>query len=474
MHEWRAAAIVGAAVLVVAPAAMAAPPPNDNRANATPIGASASVSGSTAGATTEASDPSTFCGRTDGTLWYSLTNAPRGRLILRLRAGGDLDAYVAVFKVVRSRLSLQGCDATDASGKATLSFNVDPGSVYLIEVARLQGSPDASFQFRLFQPEPSSRPPGTPLPRRGVTSTVDPLVDFDDAWSFPMRPGVPYRINLAPPREKCVGLALYRPGTRSFTNAQPVHSLRCGGYFTITPGPDEGGRYALLVTAQGTRAGAEHYHLAAGAAGKDDTAPGTPLANLQTRRGSLNGRGLDVVDLYRFEVQTRSDVTMRLHASGSASFDLLVLSETGHRLGCACGDSGSQKLTSRLSPGNYFAVVRARRFTHGPYALALLVRQITATQIAFGSGFASPGQAVSVVARVALATAGRVSIRIERFDPLMGWQFARRYRLRLGGGGTASATFAPPTVGRWRARAFYSGTRTSSPSKSGFATLVAR
>ena len=70
MHEWRAAAIVGAAVLVVAPAAMAAPPPNDNRANATPIGASASVSGSTAGATTEASDPSTFCGRTDGTLWY--------------------------------------------------------------------------------------------------------------------------------------------------------------------------------------------------------------------------------------------------------------------------------------------------------------------------------------------------------------------------------------------------------------------
>ena len=118
--------------------------------------------------------------------------------------------------------------------------------------------------------------------------------------------------------------------------------------------------------------------------------------------------------------------------------------------------------------------MHARRFTRGRYALALLVRQITATQISFGSGVASPHQPVSIVARVARATAGRISIRVERFDPLMGWQFARRYSRRVDGGGTAAATFVPPTVGRWRARAFYFGTRTSSPSKSGFATLVVR
>src|SRR5205085_4751770 len=193
-----------------------------------------------------------------------------------------------------------------------------------------------------------SRAPGAPLARRGVTSTVDPRVALDDAWSFSMSPGVAYRINLAPARDKCVGLSVYRPGTHSFADTRPVHSLRCGGYLTLTPGPDAGGRYTFLVTASGTRAGAQRYHLAAGAAGEDDAAPGIPLANLQTRHGSLNARGLDVVDLYRFEVQTHSDVTVRLRTRGSAAFDLLVLGETGRRLGCECGSSGSQQLTTRL------------------------------------------------------------------------------------------------------------------------------
>ncbi len=465
---------IGAALIVATASSAAGPPPNDNRTNASAIGVPATVSGSTAGATKEAADPFTYCGDAAGTLWYKLNDVPRGRLVLRFSAAGDLDALVAVYKVVRSRVSLQVCDATDRNGKAALSFNVEPGTSYLIEVARLADSPDASFQFRLFQPEPSSRPPGKALPRRGVTSTVDPLVDFDDAWSFRMRPGTPYRFNLAPPRNRCVAVSLYRPGIRSFSGVQPLHSLRCGGYFTLTPGPDDGGRYTLLVTAQGTRAGAERYHLAAGAAGTDDTAPGVPIANLQSRRGALNARGLDVVDLYRFDVPARSDVTVRLRAGGSSTFDLRVLGETGRRVGCACGSSGSQQLTTRLGSGHYFAVVRARGFTRGGYTLSLLVRQITTTQIAFGTGSASPGRAVSATAHVAAAAAGRVTIRVDRFDPLMGWQFARRYRLRLGSGGTASATFVAPTVGRWRARAFYSGTRTSSPSKSGFSVLVVR
>jgi len=94
--------------------------------------------------------------------------------------------------------------------------------------------------------------------------------------------------------------------------------------------------------------------------------------------------------------------------------------------------------------------------------------------VSFGNGTGSPRQAVSVTAHVTFATGGRLSLRVERFDPLMGRQYARRYRLRVSGGGTATATFVPPTIGRWRVRAFYSGTRTTSPSKSGFAVLVVR
>jgi hypothetical protein len=465
-------------VLVVAPSAAAAPPPNDSRANATRLGdPPVTVSGNTAGATAEAADPSTYCGRTDGTLWYRLAGVGSGRLVLRMTAAGDLDASVAVFRVVRSRLSLQACAPTDDKGRAALTFNVAEDATYLIEIGRLRNSADDRFTFKIFRPEPSSRPPGKPLPPRGVSSSVDPLVDFDDAFSVRLQPGIPYRFNLAPARGGCVGVALYRPGTRSFSASRPLHTLRCGGYFTLTPGPGGGGRYTLLVTANGARAGAQRYHLAAGAAGPDDTAPGRTLGNLSTRRGSLNARGLDVVDLYRFDVGTRSDVTLRLRAPGSASFDLLLIGETGRRLGCECGSSGSRRLTKQLSPGHYFAVVRAREFSHGAYGLSLLVRQITATQVTFGgagTAGASPGQAVAVTAHVAGATAGRVTIRVERFDPLMGWQFARRYRLRVSRGGAASATFVPRTVGRWRARAFYSGTRTTSPSKSGFAILVVR
>lgn len=462
--------------LVAAPSAVAAGPPNDNRANATRLGEPpVTVSGNTTGATAEAADPSTYCGRTDGTLWYRLSGAASGRLVLRMTAAGDLDANVAVFRVVRSRLALQTCAPTNDKGRAALTFNVVEDATYLIEIGRLRDSADDKFTFKLFRAEPSSRPPGKPLPARGVSSSVDPLVDFDDAYSVRLQPGIPYRFNLAPGRKGCVGVALYPPGTRSFSEARPVHSLHCGGYFTLTPGPGGGGRYTLLVTANGTRPGVQRYHLAAGAAGPDDTAPGLTLGNLSTRRGSLNARGLDVVDLYRFDIATRSDVTLRLREPGSASFDLLLIGETGRRLGCECGVSGPRQLTKQLSPGHYFAVVRARAFTHGSYGLSLLVRQITATQVTFGgagTGGASPGHPVSVTAHVTRATAGRVTIRIERFDPLMGWQFARRYRLRVSGSGTASATFVPRTVGRWRARAFYSGTRTTSPSKSGFAVLA--
>ncbi|MGG7380776.1 hypothetical protein ACQ7B2_19180, partial [Escherichia coli] len=69
-----------------------APPPNDNRANATRLGdPPVTVSGNTTGATAETADPRTYCGRTDGTLWYRLSGVASGRLALRMTAAGDLD-----------------------------------------------------------------------------------------------------------------------------------------------------------------------------------------------------------------------------------------------------------------------------------------------------------------------------------------------------------------------------------------------
>ncbi len=461
-------AVVG--LLALPTSAIGAGPPNDNRANATPIDVPSTVSGSTTGATTEPTDPRGYCGNTDGNLWYRLSGAEPGRLVFRFDAGGDLDGFVAVFKVVRSQLIGQACMGTDAQGRAALSFVAERGTTYLIEVARLPASADGPFRFRLFRPEPSSRPPGTPLPPRGVRSSVDALSDFDDAWSLRMQPGVEYRMNLVPARGRCVTLSVYKPRTRSFTGSQPIHVLRCGGYFAYTPGPRGGGRYALLVTANGTRPRPQRYHLQAALAGPDDRAPGMPIQNLQTRRGSLSANRIDVVDLYRFRVPDESDVTLTLR--GPESFGLVLLSETGRRKGST---SGAGPFTNRLLPGRYFVAVRAGNFARGSYRLSLLERRLTTTTVTVdGQRVATvpPGRSVSIGVSVEFSPAGAVRLQIDRFDPLTGWQFHKLFRLRLGASGKTGIVWRPPAVGRWRMRALFRGTRTASPSRGRAATVV--
>jgi hypothetical protein len=457
-------------LLALPTAAVGAGPGNDNRANATPIDVPSTASGSTAGATTEPTDPRGYCGNTDGNVWYRLSGAEPGRLVLRFSAGGDLDAFVAVYRVVRSQLGGQACGGTDAQGRAALSFVAERGATYLIEVARLVGSADGPFQFRLFRPEPSSRPPGTPLPRRGVRSSVDALSDFDDAWSLRMQPGIAYKMNLVPARSRCVTLSIFKPGTRVFAGSQPIHTLRCGGYFMYTPGPRGAGRYSLLVTANGTRPGPQRYRLQAALAGPDDMSPGFPIRNLQTRRGSLSASGIDVVDLYRFQVADRSDVTLSLRAPDS--FSLVLLSETGRRLESS---SGSDSLTKRLSPGRFFAVVRARGFGGGRYRLSLLERRLTTTTVLVDGervATVTPGRSVSIGVAVELSPAGVVKVQIDRFDPLTGWNFHRLFTLRLGADGRTGLTWRPPAIGRWRVRALFRGTRTASPSRGRAATVV--
>jgi hypothetical protein len=62
-------------------------------------------------------------------------------------------------------------------------------------------------------------------------------------------------------------------------------------------------------------------------------------------------------------------------------------------------------------------------------------------------------------------------LQIDRFDPLTGWHFNRELRVSVG----ARVSWRPPAAGRWRVRARFLGTSTSSASRSGYAyVLVAR
>ena len=65
---------------------------------------------------------------------------------------------------------------------------------------------------------------------------------------------------------------------------------------------------------------------------------------------------------------------------------------------------------------------------------------------------------------------GRATMLVERFDPIAGWLFDARFRPRVSGG-SATVSFRPPRVGRWRVTAAFDGTRIASPSEGGTATF---
>ena len=469
----RQATLICALALFLSPATataarFAGPPANDNRATPTAIELPASVSGTTIGATDDPKDPPSNCGRAHNTVWYRISGAPTGRVVARLNALGNLDAIVSVYRAVRSRLIPAGCAATDDNGRGALSFRSEGGD-YLVMVGRERDSDDGKFKLTTFRQEPSSKLPAPALPGGGVSSWVEPISDFDDAFSLRMKTGVEYRVNLSPARGRCVSLTLFAPGIRSLAGAAPIRSVPCGGYLTYTPGLGGGGRYTLLVTATDERPGRQRYHLQAALAGLDDAAPGLPLQNLQTRRGTLSGTRVDVVDLYRFKVTERSDVTLTL--AGPSRFRLVVLTDGGRRVGSS---DGPGPLTASLGPGTYFTAVRADSGAHGRYALSLLERGLTTTSVlANGSRSASvrPGASVAIEVAVNFSSSGMVRLELDRFDPLTGWHFYRLYRLRLGGNGRTGISFRPPSIGHWRARASFGGTRAESPSDGGTARI---
>lgn len=466
----RRGAVAVAVLAVLAATAQAAAPSNDDRSGAVAIEPPAGPRGSTAEATLEDGEAGSSCSDSRGSVWYEIRPGPARRLALRLNAGGDLDAVMDVYSRRRSQLTPVRCDSTDDDGEAAIAFQAEAGAGYFVRVAKRTGSVDGSFRLDLFAPQPPARPPGRRLPPGGVTRSLDRLGNTDDAWSRRLRPGRSYRVNLAT-GGRCMRLRVFGPGARSFDGGSRTQRS-CGGYLLYTPGPGEGGLHKLLVEADRRARGRQRYHLQVAPAGRDDSLPGRVLG--RRARGSLNGARADVVDLYRFDVLRRSDVRLRLRASGG-DFDLVLLRQSGRRLECACGGSGNETASRRLRPGRYYAAIRASGGSAGGYRLGRSVRTITSTGIAIDgtrrARSSAPGRAVSIRARVRPSASGRVAIFVERFDPLFGWQFARRYRTRVAGG-TAAVRFRPRAEGRYRARAFFRGSGSAAASRSGYARLL--
>ena len=470
----RATIAALAAQLLVPAAASAAPPANDERTAPAVLGAlPAQVAGTTVEATRTPSDPFSSCGPQGPQVWYRFTAPADGRIAVRLQAGGDLDAIVDAYLSERSQTRAVACDPTDANGLGAVDFEVAKGKVYLVSVTQLPNSVAGTFTLTVVAPQPAPKPPGRQLAAGGADGTLDRVGNIDDAYAVSMRAGRTYRLRLSGRGDAdCrITAAVYAPRIADF-DARPLKRLGCDddGYATYTPGPGEGGRHSVLVTAARGIRTLQRYHLEAAGAGSDDTAPGLFLANRATAGGALNGARIDALDLYRFSVARRSDLTLNLATADANAFDLLVLNERGRRVDCACGTSGDLELTRVIAPGRYFVAVRVRDRSAGTYRLRRASRLLTRTAVGVDRR-ATLGTAARIGVRVRPAVSGPVTIVIQRFDPLDGWLFHRQERVRASSG-RATLGFAAPSVGRWRVKATFDGTIGAGSSTSGFDEML--
>jgi hypothetical protein len=453
------------ALAVLAPLALAAPPPNDARTAAQELGQlPALVRGTSVEATLEADEPGSGCGPIKNSVWFGFTASSNGELLVALDADGDLDAVLEVFVRERSQLTSLSCQLTDRRGRATIDADATAGVTYLVRVAARANSVDGTFTLRAVLPDEPAQPPGLPLPAAGSGGRVDRFANPDDAWSTRMREGSTYRINLVTVGSGCAQVALYAAG--EFGGA-PETTLSCDEHTVFAP--PESGRFTLHVRAPRASRAVLPYRLRVGRAGPDDSAPGVQLADDRRRSGDLRGDELDALDLYRFTLARRSDLSLRLRTA--QDFDLRLLSEGGRRLACSCGTPGSKELTRRLAPGRYFIAVRASDGAQGSYVLSRLARTITrATMLVDGEHrtTVAPGDTLALALRVMPPVSGRASLLVERYDPLAGWLFQSRHHPHLRGT-AATVAFRPPFIGRWRVTGEYEGTRVSSPSHGGTA-----
>jgi hypothetical protein len=465
MRTWLLiSALAATGTLAAVPVALS-DPSNDGRDDATLLrGTPQLVSGTTRDAHAQDGEGSA-CGDTGGSVWYRLDARRTQRIVAKLAAGGDLDAVLDVYVRERSQQTPLTCDAGDRHGRAAVAFTAQRGQSYLLRVAQRAGSVAGDFRLRVAA-APGARLPGAPLPDGGISGSLDRVGRTLQVWSTHMRQGRRYRVRLLHAGPGCLRASVYRAG-RGPSDGAALARIGCNGYGLFTPRPGQGTRFSIFVFAAGGVRGQQRYHLQVAPAGRDDSAPGRVVGNYGRVRGTLDGAGVDDVDLFRFDVTRRSALFLGLRTpSRRAALDLVLLDPFGNVVRCACGGTGDARLVKGLRPGRYFVAARARGGASAPYTLLRASRTITKTQVRVdggGQALLAPGQPATITVRTQPVVDGPVTVTFEQFDPLSGWQYVRRVRATARAG-VATVHFTPSSQGRWRATAAFRGTRGTAPS----------
>src|SRR4051794_7644191 len=356
MNPTRLIVLMASAAVVPAGAVALAQPPNDKRQDATRVSRlPAFLTGTTIDATAAGADVN-GCSEVAGSVWYRIDPGRTRRVVARLKANGDLEATLDVYERLRSDQSLITCDNSDVHGSAAVAFNARKGKSYLVRVGRRSGSAADAFSLAL-EGAGGVRLPGPPLRAGGISGTLDRVDRTAQAWSTRLETGRRYRVSVVHRGPGCVRASVYRAGVTPRPDRPPLQAVGCKGYALFTPRAGQGRRFSVLVRASGAR-GLQRYRLRVAPATRDDSAPGVHIANYQRVRGALDPGGIDLVDLFRFDVTRRSVLFLHLR-SRRGKPDLLLLDPFGKIIRCACDGTGS--LHKGLHPGRFFIAARARR-----------------------------------------------------------------------------------------------------------------
>ena len=148
----RILAVIVFLLLAVPGTALAAPPANDNRADAAAIPSfPASIAGTTAEATVERLDPQVSrCGRVEATTWYRVDIAPDGLIAITVKGAAGVAPVVRVYRRGASAIQEADCGSAGPGGSASASLEAVRGSNYLVLVGRRPG--DAGRRLRTLRP----------------------------------------------------------------------------------------------------------------------------------------------------------------------------------------------------------------------------------------------------------------------------------------------------------------------------------
>jgi hypothetical protein len=439
-------------------------PRNDELRAATSISSALpfTLSGTTIGATRNATDPSCIGG--ENTVWFRLHRPADTGLLVYLQSGGkQLRTAACVVQAVQAKLNQVTSQAvTGTKGDASFAFQAKRHATYYLVISQAPGSPPGPFTLTVAAPEKPPVPPGQPLATRNGWGRVDALQNPADAWAVTLKRGKTYLFGVFTTPGRCVSASIFAPGTKSFDTDTPVAESRCGALQSFTPGPDGGGTYSLYIEV-GNQATA--YHVFARPVQPDDMGPGVAIQNGESRSDSVSRT--DPLDLYRLDIASKSDVRVLVNTAKDVGINLL--DNAGARI--QTGEPG-QQLIRTLGPGTYFVAVRLGT-EPAKYRIQARIRRLTTTSLTINGALSAhikPGEVASLKTTTAPAPeAGLTRVQADFFDVVARtWVFRTTWDVKPG----ATITFKPDAVGQWRLRASFNGSHDYSPSRTDYRTIA--